>query len=177
MRPPERFETARLLLRPPNLDDAKPIFDTYAHDPEVTRYLVWEPHETLEDTQIFLHRCLDVWKEETAFPWALVIKETDQLIGMLELRFDGHKADLGYVMARSFWGEGFATEAAKLVVDWALAQPPVHRVWAVCDVDNYASARVLEKAGMQREGILRRWIRHPSTSKKPRDCYVYAVVK
>lgn len=177
MKPPERFETARLLLRPPTLDDAENIFETYANDPEVTRYLVWEPHETLEDTRKFLQRCVEVWEEGTAFPWVLVLKETGQLVGMLELRFEGHKADLGYVMAKAFWGEGFATEAAKLVVDWALAQPPIYRVWAVCDVDNYASARVLEKAGMQREGVLRRWLRHPSAGKTPRDCYAYAIVK
>jgi hypothetical protein len=53
----------------------------------------------------------------------------------------------------------------------------IFRVWALCDVDNLASARVMEKVGMQREGILRRWILHPNLSDEPRDVYCYSVVK
>ena len=69
------------------------------------------------------------------------------------------------------------TEVVRAVADWALAQPEVHRVWAVCDVDNLASARVLEKAGMECEGRLRRWFLHPNVSAAPRDCWCYARVK
>ena len=83
---------------------------------------------------------------------------------MVELRLHGHMADLGYVIARPHWGQGFVSEAARVVVDWALVQQHIYRVWAVCDIDNAASARVLEKIGMQREGLLRRWIIHPNMS-------------
>jgi RimJ/RimL family protein N-acetyltransferase len=69
------------------------------------------------------------------------------------------------------------TEAARAVVDWALGQPGIYRVWAVCDVENAASTRVLEKVGMQREGVLRRWIIHPGVDAVPRDCYCYAIIK
>ena len=86
-------------------------------------------------------------------------------------------ADLGYGLARQHWGHGYATEAVQAVVRWALSQEQFYRVWATCDVENLASARVLEKAGMQREGILRRFIIHPNISSEPRDCYCYAVVK
>ena len=68
-------------------------------------------------------------------------------------------------------------DAANAVVEWALAQPEIYRVWAVCDVDNLASARVLEKIGMQCEGLLRRYILHPNISEAPRDCWCYAKVK
>ena len=63
------------------------------------------------------------------------------------------------------------------MVRWSLAQPELFRVWATCDVENAASAGVLERAGMQREGILRRWTVHPSLGDEPRDCFCYAVVK
>ena len=63
------------------------------------------------------------------------------------------------------------------VVDWALTQQGLWRIWAVCDVQNPASARVMEKAGMQREGVLRRWITHPNVSHEPRDCLCYALVR
>jgi RimJ/RimL family protein N-acetyltransferase len=69
------------------------------------------------------------------------------------------------------------TEAATSIVDWAIAQPQIFRVWAFCDVENAASARVLEKLGMKYEGILRRWLAHTNISADPRDCLCYAKVK
>src|SRR5258707_1279376 len=62
---------------------------------------------------------------------------------------------IAYVLARSYWGQGLMTEALAWLVDWALKQPAIRRAWAMCDVDNPNSARVMEKAGMQREGIRR----------------------
>jgi RimJ/RimL family protein N-acetyltransferase len=69
------------------------------------------------------------------------------------------------------------TEAARVVVEWALSCPDVYRVWATCDVDNVASARLLEAVGMQREGVLRRWLVHPNVGDAPRDALCYALVK
>ena len=177
MKPPEEFETARLRLRLPSLADAEAIFSLYAQDKRVTRFLSWKPHESIEETQEFLERCIRVWDVCESFPWVLVEKEADQLIGMIEVRFNNHRAELGYVLARAYWGAGYGTEAAQLVVDWAIAQPKIYRVWAVCDVENFPSARVLEKAGMKREGVLKRWLYHPNFDRKPRDCYVYSIVK
>jgi ribosomal-protein-alanine N-acetyltransferase len=68
-------------------------------------------------------------------------------------------------------------EAAQAVSDYVLEQPAMYRVWAVCDVDNTASARVMEKIGMQREGLMRRGVLHPNISSEPRDCWLYAKVK
>lgn len=177
MKPPEKFNTPRLILRTPTLQDAEPIYKNYATDKMVTRYLHWHPHETIEMTKSFLKRCIDVWKAGTAFPWVMILKENQDVIGMIELRINEHRADLGYVVARNYWEQGYAPEAAQLVLDWAIAQPSIYRVWAVCDIDNHASARVLEKIGMEREGILRRWLFHPNIDKEPRDCYAYAMIK
>jgi RimJ/RimL family protein N-acetyltransferase len=69
------------------------------------------------------------------------------------------------------------SEALQSVLQWALAQPEIFRVWATCDIDNLASARVLERVGMEREGVLRRWLVHPNISEVPRDCLCYSVVK
>lgn len=96
---------------------------------------------------------------------------------MIDVRPQGQRVEIGYVLARAFWNHGYITEAAQAMVDWALRQPEIFRVWAVCDVDNVASSRVLEKIGMRREGVLRRWIIHPNMSAEPRDCYCYAITK
>ena len=69
------------------------------------------------------------------------------------------------------------TEALTEVVNWALQQPSVWRVGDVVDVDNVASARVMEKAGLEREGLLRRWGSHPNVGDAPRDCLSYAKVR
>ena len=180
VRPPDLLLTPRLRLRPPVMDDAPRIFAAYAQDPEVTRYLLWRPHASLDETRAFLRRCHDVREQGAAFPWVLTWREGAEagaVLGMVELRADGHRPDLGYVLARPYWGRGLMTEAVRAVIACALAQAGVPRVWAVCDLENSASARVLEKAGMAREGLLRRWLVHPAMGPAPRDCWCYAAVK
>jgi ribosomal-protein-alanine N-acetyltransferase len=174
---PEQLTTERLLLRPPRLDDAEAIFAGYAQDPEVTRFLLWEPHRSIATLESFLSESIDAWRVGQRFPWVIRKRADDGLVGMIELRLDDTKADLGYVIARASWGQGYASEALRAVVHAALALPRIYRVGAICDVDNPASARVMEKAGMTREGLLRRYSIHPNVSPEPRDVLVYAIVK
>jgi len=174
---PLKLESERLLLRRPEEDDAASIFESYAQDPAVTRFLIWKPHCAVTETHKFIQRCQLVWTEGTAYPWVIIRKSDHLLLGMIELRPEGHKAELGYVLARDVWGHGYMTEAVGTVVAWALAQSQIWRVWAYCQVQNTASARVLEKAGLGREGILKRWAIHPAFGAEPQDCFSYAVVK
>lgn len=177
MKPPERFDTDRLLLRVPLLDDADDIFASYAADPEVTRFMPWPPHTAVEQSMTFVIRCHGNWQDDSEYTWAIVPRDTGQCSGMIALRVRGCKADFGYVLARSLWGRGMITEVAREIVAWAWAQPAIFRVWAVCDVENIASARVLEKLGLLREGVLRRWSINNVDSAAPRDHYCYAKVK
>ena len=177
MRPPERIETERLLIRLPQLSDAQSLFGGYAQDAEVTRYLIWQPHTNVQETERFLAESIAAWGQGTRFPWVITLKGGGELIGMVEIRLNSFKADVGYVIARRWWGRGLATEALRPVVEWAMAQPTIYRVWALCDVANVASARVLEKVGMKLEGVLRRNMLHPNVSSEPRDSCCYAVVK
>lgn len=176
MMPPERIETERLELRPPHISDAQPIYDGYARDEEVTRYLAWQPHKDLRETESFLAECVAAREQGERFPWVITFKG-GELVGMIEIRISDFKAHVGYIIARRWWGRGLAAEALRPVVGWAISQPGIYRVWAVCDVANAASARVLEKVGMEREGVLRRNMLHPNVSAEPRDSYCYAVVK
>ena len=177
-RPPENIFTERLFLRKPEIEDAVSIFEQYAQDAGVTQYLTWAPHQSISDTKIFLNRCISVWKEGTAFPWTIVRKSDKQLLGMIEIvRIDHSGINLGYVLARPFWGNGYMTESLKEIINWALRQDDMFRVWAICDVENIASTRVMEKSGMQREGVLRRWLKLAHFGDTPRDCYCYSIVK
>jgi RimJ/RimL family protein N-acetyltransferase len=98
--------------------------------------------------------------------------------GAFDLRqSEPHRVGFGYVLARRWWGQGLMTEALTEVVHWALHQDGVFRIGSTCDVENIGSARVMEKAGLLREGLLRRWLIHPNLSSEPRDCFSYARVR
>lgn len=174
VRPPERLETRRLLLRRPVRGDTEAVF-AYAHDPDVTRYLAWRPHGDPEETRAFLRRCDDVWAKGTAFPWT-VTDRSGRVLGMIELRLADGEANLGYVLAREHWGRGITTEAVARVRDWVLAETTVPRLWAICDVDNVASARVLEKCGFAREAGSRPGY-HPNAGRTVRECQGYAILR
>jgi ribosomal-protein-alanine N-acetyltransferase len=176
-RAPETLITERLILRRPQLTDAVALFEEYCQDPEVTKYLIWRPHKDIQETISFLTGCLARWESGEELTWGITQKGEEQVIGMVACRLRGHAADIGYVIARRYWNRGFVTEAVRAVVEWAAKLEPIFRVWAVCDTANGASARVLEKVGMTREGVLRRWILHPNVSVEPRDCFVYSKVR
>ena len=175
---PERtWETARLAARPAAVADAPVIHQLYATDPAVAKYMTWRPHRNLDETLEFLRRCERVWAEGSAYPWTLWTKDDGEFAGLIEIRVNASSVDLGYALSRRRWRQGLMSEAVTSVIEWALAQPPIYRVWATCDIENVASARVLERVGMQREGVLRRWLVHPNLSDVPRDCLCYAIVK
>jgi RimJ/RimL family protein N-acetyltransferase len=164
--------TDRLVLRPPSSDDAGAIFEAYATDAEVARFVIWRPHETIEDT----HRFLKHFETHTqdGYPWIMTLRESGVLIGAMHLRVKVPWAEFGFTIARPQWGLGYGTEAVRSVVDFGLALPGVHRVQAMCHVDNGASARVMEKSGMLREGVLRRYMLFPNIAEEPQDVFVYA---
>ena len=171
--PPESFTTARLFLRKPRLEDAALIFAAYAQDPQVVRYLTFLPHRDIKESDEAVNRFLASWRSGQSYCWLIFRRDSDELIGAISARRD-QGINLGYLVARAYWRCGFMTEALGAVVDWAFAQPNIFRVWAVCDVDNEASARLLERNGFHQEGILRKWSLHPNVSDVPRDCYCYA---
>ena len=177
MKFPERIETERLMLRIPRMDDAPAIFAGWTQDKEVIRYLTWRPHQRIQETEAFIQRCLSAWEHETRFPYVITLNESGEVIGMIDPHIEGSRVGIGYGAARAHWGKGYVTEATRAIIDWAFQQPSIYRVYATTDVENVASQRVLEKVGMQCEGILRKYILHPNISDVPRDSYMYAIVK
>lgn len=172
IRPPEHIETERLVLRPPTLDDAPAMFANYASDPEVTTYLTWLPHASVDETEGVLRMLVDLWEQNNAYPWAITID--DEIVGMIEARIEAPQVEFGWVLSRSLWGQGLMAEAANAVQDWLLAQPDIWRVYAYVDIDNPGSSRVMEKIGMTLDGRLDRWGYHPNVSSEPRDVLLYS---
>ena len=162
VRAPERIETARLTLRRPIDRDADAIFRTYASDPEVTLYVGFPRHHRVDDTRQFLAFSDAQWSSWPAGPYLIERRDTGALVGSSGLKFDSPLcAATGYVLARTAWGHGFATEALSAMVDLARSCG-VLRLYAICHHEHRASARVLEKGGFALEGTLRRHAEFPN---------------
>jgi [ribosomal protein S5]-alanine N-acetyltransferase len=155
MKGPARLETRRLELRKPKIGDAAAIFERYAGDREVTRYMSWPTHREVADTCAFLAWSDADWELWPAGSYLVFSKEQEGwLLGGTGLAF--RKPDLavtGYVFAKDAWGRGYATEALRAMVDLA-GLLGVRRLEAVCHVEHRASARVLEKCGFTCEGVV-----------------------
>ena len=145
---------------------------------EVARYTSWSPHRSMDETRKFLDQhCEAGWKAGTVFSWLITLAEGGHAAGMIDFRLAACRAEVGYVLARRYWGRGLMTEAARALVDWVIDQPEIHRAWATVDLENPASQRVLEKVGMVREGVLRRWMVFPNLGFVPRDVWSFARIK
>ena len=96
MAPERTWETSWLLAKPAAVVDAQVVFDDYASDPAVAKYMTWTPHRSVADTKEFLSRCERVWIEGSAFPWSLWFKQDGAFVGLIEVRVRASAVDLGY---------------------------------------------------------------------------------
>lgn len=177
MKAPERIDTSRLRLRRPRPSDAESLFTRYASDPEVTRYVGWPVHQTIDGTRAFLALSDEEWVRWPAGPYLVESRDDGRVLGGTGLGFETpYRASTGYILARDAWGQGFATEALHAMV--ALAPSlNVRRLYALCHVDHRPSAHVLEKCSFEREGILRRYSLFPNLGAGDVcDVYCYARV-
>ena len=149
----EIIYTDRLVLRRPRGADAEAIFQRYAADPVVTRYLSWPMHRTLADTHAFLQWSDTEWEKWLAGPHLVLLRDDARLLGATGLSFrSATVAITGYVFARCAWGQGYATESTHAMVDLA-RELGIRRLEAVCHIDHRLSAHVLEKSGFLLEAI------------------------
>ncbi|MFN7989336.1 MAG: GNAT family N-acetyltransferase [Thermoanaerobaculia bacterium] len=174
--PPGAFETRRLRLRRPRPDDDEAVF-AYASDPAVTRLMDWPTHASIAPSRRFLADCARGWAAGTEFTWLVTLRPDDRALGAIACRPKPEAVEFGYVLHRDAQGRGLGTEAARAVVGWLWCLPHVGRIEATCDVENAASARVLEKAGLARERLLRGYAARPNLGPGPRDAFLYAWVR
>ena len=165
------------MLRDVRESDAGDVH-AYASDPQVVRYLDWGP-SSIEDTAAFLAlaRAARDATPRTAYHLTIALRADDRAIGgcRIEIRHAAAAAgDLGFVLDRAHWGHGYATEAGRALLRFGFERLGLHRIWARCDVRNAASARVLEKLGMRREGLLRHDVRRKG---EWHDSHLYAILE
>jgi ribosomal-protein-alanine N-acetyltransferase len=148
----------RVLLRELAADDW-PAVHAYATLPEVFRFQPWGPNAA-EETRAYVDAIIEAGREEprARYALAIVLKATQALIGVCELVVKSRRFGIGeiaYVLHPLHWGHGYATEAARLLLDFGFGPQSMHRIQATCDPRNAASSGVLRRLGMQYEGRLR----------------------
>ena len=154
----QTIETERLVLRRFVMEDAPDMYRNWASDPEVTRYLTWPAHTGPEITSMILKEWIPQYEQGDFFNWAIIYKENSETIGnisVVKVQESIDAADIGYCLGRAYWGRGIMPEALKAVIDWLIEEAGMNRVAATHDRNNPKSGKVMQKSGMQYEGVLR----------------------
>ena len=143
------LESNRLRLRPFEETDAQAMFDNWASDPEVTKYLTWPTHQSVETTRRVLGEWLPLYEKPEYLNFGIELKETGRLVGNIAVV--GYLEDrtlpvIGYNISRALWNQGYMTEACQCLLDYLFAQG-FEKVRIDADVRNTASQRVIEKCG------------------------------
>ncbi|MFP5518356.1 MAG: GNAT family N-acetyltransferase [Bdellovibrionia bacterium] len=175
---PPTLKTDRLILRPINIGDAQSIFD-YSKNPNVSRYTLWEPHRSLEDSKEFIQNYVfKYYQQAVPEPLGVALKEdVNKIIGTVGCFWTSKQAkamELAYAFGEDYWGKGFAAEASQAMIDYCFKEFSLKRIQARCKIENKASSRVMEKIGMTYEGTLRSAVFHRG---KYWDMSYYAKVK
>jgi ribosomal-protein-alanine N-acetyltransferase len=173
---PQIIETERLKLRRLSVADDEAVY-AYGRDPEVTRHVSFPTHQSIEDARTFLRTVLENYAKNEPSVWAICLKETGDLIGttgLLNWNRDHYRVEIGYALARKYWNQGIVTEAVKGMIDHLFHNTDLIRIEARCKIPNIASARVMEKAGMKFEGILRKQMHFAGVS---HDMKMYSIIR
>jgi len=153
------LENGKLLLRRFTIDDAQAMYDNWASDPEVNKFLTWPLHTSVEVTKEILNGWISQYDDVEFYNWAIVLKDNgDTPIGGISVVAkdnDIEMIQIGYCIGKSWWGRGIVTEALELLVSYFFNEVKVNRVEAVYDLKNPASGKVMEKCGFIHEGVMR----------------------
>ena len=141
------LETDRLIFRPFELDDAESMFNNWASDEEVTKYLTWNTHKSIEETKQVLAFWVNQYEKEERINFAIVYKENNELIGGIDVvgYLEGVPV-IGYNLSRKYWNKGIMTEACKKVIE-LLFSLNHEKIIIEAMVENIGSNRVIQKCG------------------------------
>lgn len=173
---PEKIDTERLLLQRLRYEDAEEIFYTYASKPEATRFVSWKTHETVNDTRAFLRYAINSWNLGADYSFSVRLKQSKKLIGSFGVLNENGKIQFGYIMSPTVWGNGYATEVCRAMMDMIKTFPSVYRIGTFVDAENIASIRVLEKSGLVKEVRLEKWFRFVNQDNQPKDCILFRLL-
>lgn len=141
----------KLILRKFKISDAKDMYDNWANDEDVTKYLTWKPHKDIEESREIISSWIKNYSKEDFYQWS-ICKLNDESIGSITLmNVDVSKksAFVGYCIGRKYWNKGYTSEALKLILKYAFEEARFRTIYAKHDVRNINSGRVMKSAGMK----------------------------
>lgn len=171
------IETERLVLRPFRSSDAPLMFKNWAGDREVTRFLTWNAHRSVSDSECVINMWVAGYNENSCYNWAIVPKEFGEPIGginVVRIHDNNDTAEIGYCIGKEWWGKGIMTEAFSAIIPY-LFEVGFNRIQAEHAVKNPASGRVMQKCGLTYEGTLRQFFR--ATSGELLDISYYSILR
>lgn len=155
----QRIETDRLILRRYKIEDADAMYKNWASDSEVTKFLTWQPHPSVDVSRSIIEDWLKKYSDEKYYHWAIVLKDNGNEpigdISVVHMNEDISMVHIGYCLGRAWWRRGIMSEALKAVTDFMFDTVEVNRVEARHDPRNPNSGKVMQKCGMKYEGTLR----------------------
>ncbi|MEI5908230.1 GNAT family N-acetyltransferase [Bacillus spongiae] len=172
------IETDRLILRKFELSDAQTVFDHWLSDERVSDNRISPAHQTVSETIERVTKIVSEYKSEEFCYWAITLKESGELIGEIDL-YDFDQAtdncQVGYSLGFQWWNQGYGTEALRAVLEIGFRHMNLHKISASHNTGNPASGRIMSKAGMLQEGIIRDMIRNAKNQYK--DCAIYGILQ
>lgn len=172
------LETDRLNLRRMGMDDTQRAFDRWLSDERISDHRVSPAHKTVDETHKRMEKTVGGYDSKEFCHWGIELKDGSGLIGEIDLYdFDSStgNCEVSYSIGYDWWNKGYGTEALKAVVEFAFIHMNVHKLSAAHNTDNPASGRIMEKAGMMQEGVIRHMIRNAKDQYK--DCAVYGLLR
>lgn len=152
------LETPHLFIRPFKLEYAKDMYQNWANDNEVTKFLTWQPHKDIAESEELTKGWIESYKNDDYYLWAIVLKEIDQAIGSISVVNKNDKINMvtiGYCIGKKWWGEGIMTETLSEVIRFFFEEVGINRIELAHDPHNPASGKVMQKCGLINEGTLR----------------------
>ena len=156
----ETICTKRLILRRFAVDDAQAMFENWANDERVTRYLTWCPHQSPKATRQLLEIWCAAYDNPNTYNWVMEYEGTPiGNISVVRISEISEWAELGYCMSYAYWNRGFMTETAKAVINFLFSEVGVNRIEISHAFKNPASGRVAQKCGLTFEGTKREYFK------------------
>ncbi len=155
----QRLETERLILRRFVKEDSEAVYNNWATDPEVTKYLTWQVHPNEKVTKQAIKSWMKQYSDDKYYHWAIVLKENgDEPIGGIDVVLINEQVSMvhiGYCIGRKWWHQGITSEALKAIMDYLFDVVDVNRIESRHDTRNPNSGKVMQKCGMKYEGTMR----------------------
>lgn len=151
----KELETERLILRRFTIKDAYDVYNNWASDKEVVKYLTWTAHDSVDVSKEILNTWISNYEKDDFYQWSIVPKDLDQSIGSISIVQQNKLAELvhvGYCIGKRWWGEGITTEAFKRLIKFFFEEVKVNRIESRFDPRNPGSGKVMEKCGLKYEG-------------------------